>query len=145
MWMTSSLVDLAIWLGRVTCGCQSQSCNSPGFEPSISRHSRIWGATGEAVLNNLKNIFIFPWTCTYCSTNTIYSRNQSATQNFYTASAPLDQIRQYWYTDYQGQRQQHKTIKHSSVTASTYPARSIHHLNLQTKHIQKYPYHRYTI
>ncbi len=72
-------------------------------------------------------------------------RNQSATQNFHTVPAPLDQIRQYWYTDYQGQRQHHKTIMHNSVTPSTYPARSIHHLNLQTKHIQKYPYHRYTI
>ncbi len=25
-------------------GCQFQSCNSPGFDPSILRHSGIWGA-----------------------------------------------------------------------------------------------------
>jgi hypothetical protein len=31
-------------------GCQ---CNSPGFDPSIFRHSGIWGAADEAVLNKV--------------------------------------------------------------------------------------------
>ncbi len=34
-------------------GCQYQSRNSPGFDPSIRRHSGIWGAADEAVLNNV--------------------------------------------------------------------------------------------
>jgi hypothetical protein len=31
--------------------CQCTSCNGPGFDPSIHRHSGIWGAADEAVLN----------------------------------------------------------------------------------------------
>ena len=31
--------------------CQCTSCNSPGFDPSIRRHSGIWGAADEGVLN----------------------------------------------------------------------------------------------
>ncbi len=31
--------------------CQCTSCNGPGFDPSIRRHSGIWGAADEAVLN----------------------------------------------------------------------------------------------
>ncbi len=31
--------------------CQCTSCNGPGFDPSIRRHSKIWGAADEAVLN----------------------------------------------------------------------------------------------
>ncbi len=31
--------------------CQCISCNGPGFDPSIRRHSGIWGAADEAVLN----------------------------------------------------------------------------------------------
>ncbi len=31
--------------------CQCTSCNGPGFDPSIRRHSGIWGAAVEAVLN----------------------------------------------------------------------------------------------
>ncbi len=31
--------------------CQCRSCNGPGFDPSIRRHSGIWGAADEAVLN----------------------------------------------------------------------------------------------
>ncbi len=31
--------------------CQCTSCNGPGFDPSIRRHSEIWGAADEAVLN----------------------------------------------------------------------------------------------
>jgi hypothetical protein len=33
--------------------CQCRSCNSPGFYPSILRHSGIWGAEDEAVLNTV--------------------------------------------------------------------------------------------
>ncbi len=37
--------------------CQCTSCKGPGFEPSICRHSGIWGAADEAVLNIVrKNI-----------------------------------------------------------------------------------------
>ncbi len=42
--------DLAEWFGAFSC--QFQSCNSSGFDPSILRHSGIWGAADEAVLNN---------------------------------------------------------------------------------------------
>ncbi len=31
--------------------CQCTCCNGPGFDPSIRRHSGIWGAADEAVLN----------------------------------------------------------------------------------------------
>ncbi len=31
--------------------CQCTSCNGPGFDPSIRRHSGIWGAADEALLN----------------------------------------------------------------------------------------------
>jgi hypothetical protein len=31
--------------------CQCTSCNCPGFDPIIRRHSGIWGAADEAVLN----------------------------------------------------------------------------------------------
>ncbi len=31
--------------------CQCTSCNGPGFDPSIRRHSGIWRAADEAVLN----------------------------------------------------------------------------------------------
>ncbi len=46
MWrrMRSSLVVRA-------SDCQCTSCNGPGFDPSIRRHSGIWGAADEAVLN----------------------------------------------------------------------------------------------
>jgi hypothetical protein len=30
--------------------CQCDLCNSPGFQPNILRHSRIWGAIYEAAL-----------------------------------------------------------------------------------------------
>ncbi len=42
--MRSSLVYRA-------SGCQCTSCIGPGFDPSIRRHSGIWGAADEAVLN----------------------------------------------------------------------------------------------
>ncbi len=31
--------------------CQCTCCNGPGFDPSIRRHSGIWGAADETVLN----------------------------------------------------------------------------------------------
>jgi hypothetical protein len=34
--------------------CHCTSCNGPGFDPSIRRHSGIWGAADEAVLNILR-------------------------------------------------------------------------------------------
>ncbi len=43
-WMRSSLVFRA-------SDCQCTSCNGPGFDPSIRRHSGIWGAADKAVLN----------------------------------------------------------------------------------------------
>jgi hypothetical protein len=40
--------------------CQCQSRNSPGFDPSILRHTEIWSAD-EAVLNEVhtKNLLLF--------------------------------------------------------------------------------------
>ncbi len=53
MWMRSSRV----WMrsNRVVraSGCQCLIVNSPGFAPSILRHSGIWGAADEAVLDNV--------------------------------------------------------------------------------------------
>ncbi len=46
-WMRSSRVVK-------TSDCQCRSRKSPGFNPSILRHSRIWGAADEAVLNNVR-------------------------------------------------------------------------------------------
>jgi hypothetical protein len=44
-------------LSVMTClapsDCQCRSRNSPGFDPSIFRHSGIWGAADEAVLNTV--------------------------------------------------------------------------------------------
>jgi hypothetical protein len=41
--------------------CQCTSCNGLGFDPSIRRHSGIWGAADEAVLNIVwKKSMIFP-------------------------------------------------------------------------------------
>ncbi len=34
--------------------CQCPSCNGPGFDPSIRRHSGIWGAADEAMLNKVR-------------------------------------------------------------------------------------------
>ncbi len=46
MWMRSSQVV------RASCGqCKSRNC--PRFDPSILRHSEIWGTADEAVLNNV--------------------------------------------------------------------------------------------
>jgi hypothetical protein len=46
LWMRSSRAPRA-------SGCQCQSHNSPGFDPSILRHSGIRGAADEAVWNNV--------------------------------------------------------------------------------------------
>ncbi len=45
-WMRSSLVVRP-------SDCQCWSRNSPGFDPSSLRHSGIWGAADEAVLNTV--------------------------------------------------------------------------------------------
>jgi hypothetical protein len=34
--------------------CQCTGCNGPGFDPSIRRHSGIWGAADETVLNIIR-------------------------------------------------------------------------------------------
>ncbi len=34
--------------------CQCTSCNGPGFDPSICRHSGFWGAADETVLNTVR-------------------------------------------------------------------------------------------
>jgi hypothetical protein len=41
--------------------CQCTSCNSPGFDPSIRRHSGIWGAADETVLNTYSTLENLPW------------------------------------------------------------------------------------
>ncbi len=48
-WMRS------IWVVRAS-DCQCRSRNSPRFDPSILRHSEIWGAADEAVLNKVQYI-----------------------------------------------------------------------------------------
>ncbi len=57
-------------------GCQSQSRYSPEFDSSILRHSEIWEAADEAVLNNVywkKS----PLTSVYPKILRIYARNGS--------------------------------------------------------------------
>ncbi len=49
--MRSSLLRMRSSLVVRTSDCQCTSCNGPGFDPSIRRHSGIWGAADEAVLN----------------------------------------------------------------------------------------------
>ncbi len=41
-------LDLAEWLWASDCQCRSR--NSPGLDPSILRHSGIWGVADEAVM-----------------------------------------------------------------------------------------------
>ncbi len=55
--------DLAEWLERLPVNAQSH--NSPGLDPSILGHRRIWGAADEAVLNNVQKIPLFIDWC-YC-------------------------------------------------------------------------------
>ncbi len=49
--MRSSLERMRSSLLVRTSDCHCNSCNGPGFVPSIRRHSGIWGAADEAVLN----------------------------------------------------------------------------------------------
>ncbi len=49
--MRSSLVRMRSSLVVRASDCQCTSCNGPEFDPSIRRHSGIWGAADEAVLN----------------------------------------------------------------------------------------------
>ncbi len=51
MMMRSSLVRMRSILVVRASDCQCTSCYGPGFDPSIRRHSGIWGAADEAVLN----------------------------------------------------------------------------------------------
>ncbi len=53
--MRSSLVRIRSSLVVRASDCQCTSCNGPGFDPSIRRHSGIWGAADEAVLNFVRN------------------------------------------------------------------------------------------
>ncbi len=53
LFMRSSLVVRA-------SDCQCTSCNGPGFDPSIRRHSGIWGAADEAVLNIVRKKKKYP-------------------------------------------------------------------------------------
>ncbi len=56
--MRSSLVRMKSSLVVRTFDCQCTSCNGPGFDPSIRRHSWIWGAADEAVLNIVRKKYI---------------------------------------------------------------------------------------
>jgi hypothetical protein len=47
--------DFPLTLDVRASDCQCTSCNGPGFDPSIRRHSGIWGAADEAVLNIVLN------------------------------------------------------------------------------------------
>ncbi len=49
--MRSSLVRMRSSLVVRVSDCQCTSCNGPGFDSSIRRHSGIWGAADETVLN----------------------------------------------------------------------------------------------
>jgi hypothetical protein len=60
-WMRSSLLRMRSRLVRMRSSLvvrasdwQCTSCNGPGFDPSIRRHSGIWGAADEAVLNIIR-------------------------------------------------------------------------------------------
>ncbi len=53
VWMRSSRVWMRYSRVVRASGRQCQNRNSPGFDPSILRHSGIWGAADEAVLNNV--------------------------------------------------------------------------------------------
>ncbi len=52
--MRSSLVRMRSSLVVRASDCQCTSCNGPGFNPSIRRHSGIWGAADEAVLSKVR-------------------------------------------------------------------------------------------
>ncbi len=48
------VLDLAEWLERLTANAEVATVLGSG--PSILRHSGIWGAADEAVLNNLNTV-----------------------------------------------------------------------------------------
>ncbi len=52
--MRSSLLRMRSSLVVRASDCQCTGCNGPGFDPSIRRHSGIWGAADEAVLNRVR-------------------------------------------------------------------------------------------
>ncbi len=52
--MRSSLLRMRSSLVVRASDCQCTSCNGPGFDPSIRRHSGIWWAADEAVLNRVR-------------------------------------------------------------------------------------------
>ncbi len=56
----SVLLFRLAWMRYLASGTASErQCRSPGFDPSILRHSRIWRAVDEAVLNKVqKNIIL---------------------------------------------------------------------------------------
>jgi hypothetical protein len=54
-WMRSSRVWMRSSRVVRTCNCQCRSRNCPRFDPSILRHSGIWGAADEALLNKVLN------------------------------------------------------------------------------------------
>jgi hypothetical protein len=49
-WDLAELVDSRVLRSS---GCQCQSRNSPGFDPSILGHSGIWGTADDVVLNKV--------------------------------------------------------------------------------------------
>jgi hypothetical protein len=53
LWMRSSRVWMRPSRGVRASDCRCRSCKSPGFDPNILRHSGIWGAAEEAVLNKV--------------------------------------------------------------------------------------------
>ncbi len=55
--MRSSILRMRSSLVVRASDCQCTSCNGPGFDPSIRRHSGIWGAADEAVLNIVRKKF----------------------------------------------------------------------------------------
>ncbi len=54
MWIGSSRMWMRLSRVVRASGFQCQSRTSSGFDPSILRHSGIWGAADEAVLNNVR-------------------------------------------------------------------------------------------
>ncbi len=66
-WMRSSRCMRSSRVVKVS-DCQCQNHNRPGFDPSIHRHSGIWGATVKELLNKvlkktqcLVRLAAFPW------------------------------------------------------------------------------------
>ncbi len=76
LWLVRA--ELVLWMrfSRVVRASDCQ-CKSPGFDPSILRHSGIWGAADEAVLNKvhrkkIKKIPLFSYSV-FTSTQTSHS------------------------------------------------------------------------